>query len=75
MVYIRIKKSRKRIVMDKIREVLLSREFTATTVAFTSSVLIFAVLFARKMDVIGCGFTAFLGWVLSWMAYMALTEQ
>lgn len=75
MVYIRIKKSKKRIVMDKIREVLLSRQFTATTVAFTSSVLIFATLFARGMDVIGCGFTAFLGWVLSWMAYMALTEQ
>lgn len=75
MVYIKIKKSKKRIVMDKIREVLMSRQFTATTVAFTASVVIFAALFAHGMEVIGCGFTAFLGWVVSWMAYMALTEM
>lgn len=75
MVYIRIRKSKKRIVMDKIREVLLSRQFTATTVAFMSAVLIFAALFAHGMEIVGCGFTAFLGWILSWMGYMALTEQ
>lgn len=74
MTYIRVMKSKRNRFLDKVKKVLLAREFTASVLAFSTMVGIFVYTFWTGDEALEAVFWAILGLVFTWMGYMALTE-